>query len=380
MNTLKPVSMSLAIRLVLFYLLIAEGIESNPRPGSGSGPRGARSPRGRGQGGRGSRRRDAPDIFAETPVGGMSGHNIRNNPPYSLRPRASHQPSVSAWLMNSQPPTQPNDSGRTDLRTAQSDMDLASENSETDDNLAEADTTALLLEIRRDVKKMNKKFDHLEKSVRTLKHDSKLLKEQNIRLTSQVTDLQTTVSQLESRTRDTEMKNERLETQSRRDNLRFHGFEGKRDETWEESELKVRDYIRDDLGVDESSIQIERAHRLRSKNSPRPVIVKFSHYKDRDKVLKVYREKRKAQNNDNLQGAMADPSEGNDERPDERRVIRVSEDFPERVTKARTNLYPFLKSSLEQNYDAFLKYDRLIVDGQEYEHDYNHRRPVPVPK
>ena len=60
-------------------------------------------------------------------------------------------------------------------------MDLASENSETDDNLAETDTTALLLEIRRDVKKMNKKFDHLEKSVRTLKHDSKPLKEQNIR-------------------------------------------------------------------------------------------------------------------------------------------------------------------------------------------------------
>ena len=41
MNTLKPVSMSLAIRLVLFYLLIAEGIESNPGPGSGSGSRGA---------------------------------------------------------------------------------------------------------------------------------------------------------------------------------------------------------------------------------------------------------------------------------------------------------------------------------------------------
>ena len=97
-------------------------------------------------------------------------------------------------------------------------------------------------------------------------------------------------------------------------------------------------------------------------------------------MLKAYREKRKAQKNDNLQGAMDDPSEGNDERPDVRRVIRVSEDFPERVTQARINLYPFLKSSLEQNYDAFLKYDRLIVDGQEYEFDYNHGRPVPVPK
>ena len=177
--------------------------------------------------------------------------------------------------MGSQPPGQPTDSGRPDITTAQSDMDLASETSETDDNLAEVDTTSVLLEIRRDVKKMNKKFDHLEKSVRTLKHDSKLLKEQNVQLTRQVTELQATVSQLESRTQETEMKNERLEAHSRRDNLRFHGFEDKRGETWDESESKVRNYIYDDLGVDESSIRIERAHRIRSKNSPRPIIVKF---------------------------------------------------------------------------------------------------------
>lgn len=55
--------------------------------------------------------------------------------------------------MGSQPPGQPTDSGRPDITTAQSDMDLASETSETDDNLAEVDTTSVLLEIRRDVKK-----------------------------------------------------------------------------------------------------------------------------------------------------------------------------------------------------------------------------------
>lgn len=55
-------------------------------------------------------------------------------------------------------------------------------------------------------------------------------------------------------------------------------------------------------------------------------------------------------------------------------------DFPEHVTKMRTKLYPFLKSSLEQEYDAYLKYDRLIVDGQESEYDCNLQRPVPVLK
>ena len=69
-------------------------------------------------------------------------------------------------------------------------MDPASETSETVDNLVENDTTSVLLEIRRDIKNMNKKFDHLEKSVRTLKHDSKFLKEQNVQLTRQDTELQ----------------------------------------------------------------------------------------------------------------------------------------------------------------------------------------------
>lgn len=57
-----------------------------------------------------------------------------------------------------------------------------------------------------------------------------------------------------------------------------------------------------------SSIRIERTHRLRSKNSPRPTIVRFSHYKAREKMLKAYRENRKMQNNKNVQGVMADPS------------------------------------------------------------------------
>ena len=71
---------------------------------------------------------------------------------------------------------------------------------------------------------------------------------------------------------------------------------------------------------------------------------------------------------------------GDDEPHDIRRNIRVNEDFPERVIKVRTKLYPFLKSSFEKDYDAYLKYDRLIIDGQEYEYDYTRERPVPIPK
>ena len=56
-RTLKQEPMNLVIRLVLFYLLVTEGIESNPGPQTGS-TRGNSSPRGCGRvcNGRGSGR------------------------------------------------------------------------------------------------------------------------------------------------------------------------------------------------------------------------------------------------------------------------------------------------------------------------------------
>ena len=49
----------------------------------------------------------------------------------------------------------------------------------------------------------------------------------------------------------------------------------------------------------------ERVHRLRSKSTPAPIIAKFSFFKDREKVLKAYREKRKSERE---AGAGADTS------------------------------------------------------------------------
>ena len=85
---------------------------------------------------------------------------------------------------------------------------------------------------------------------------------------------------------------------------------------------------------------------------------------------------------DNAQGLMGENENGNDraEVPETRNNIRVSEDFPEPVVKVRSELYPFLKLSIEQGHNDFFRYDRLVVDGQEYEYDGVRRRPVPVSK
>ena len=217
---------------------------------------------------------------------------------------------------------------------------------------------------------MNKKFDKMEKIVNDLKRDNKYLKQQNQEMSKQINELKTSFFRLESRTTEAERKHEHLEAMSRRDNLKFFGIEDQEKETWEQSEDKVREYMRKELNLDDSEIKIERAHRLPNKSSPRPIIVKFSFYKDRETVLRAYRQKRKDDNNEDTSGGQTD----NELR---QRPVRVSEDFPERVTKMRTKLFPFLKSCREAETTAYLRYDTLVVEGQPYIYDEDRGRPVP---
>ena len=63
-------------------------------------------------------------------------------------------------------------------------------------------------------------------------------------------------------------KIENLEAQSRRQNLKFFNVPESEKESWEESEHKIRQFMRDTLDIDESTISIERAHRLPGKYKP----------------------------------------------------------------------------------------------------------------
>ncbi|MEW8107368.1 MAG: hypothetical protein AB2801_20365, partial [Candidatus Thiodiazotropha endolucinida] len=242
--------------------------------------------------------------------------------------------------------------------------------------------TDLLLEIRRDVKQMNKKFDGMERTVKDLKKDNQHLKQQNERLSKQVYELSNSVTKLEARAKESEKKNEQLEAQSRRDNLKFYGIEEDPKETWEQTETKLRTYLSDELQIDESSIKIERAHRLSSKASPRPIIAKFSFFKDKESILKTYRQKRKDRVNTETTEATGNTNnvDENEDSTMRNKPIRVSEDFPERVKNARMKLYPFLRSCHEKGTQAFLRYDTLVVDGQPYVYDYDSGRPVPQNK
>ena len=129
----------------------------------------------------------------------------------------------------------------------------------------------------------------------------------------------------------------------------------------------MRKYLTDDLHIDESKISIERAPRIGSQNKPRHVIVKFSFYKDKDRVLQAYREKRKI---DRLNGGNSDGSS----------KIGVGEDFPQRESRTHQYLIPFMQEAIKNGKRAYLQYDRLIIDGKRYVYDSERKYPVEFSK
>ena len=114
------------------------------------------------------------------------------------------------------------------------------------------------------------------------------------------------------------------------------------------------------MGIDQSSVSIERAHRIPSSAAVRPIIVKFSFFRDRERVLKAYRQCRR------------DPTFS------ENSNLRIVEDFPERVTKLRTALYLLLMKSINENKTAFFRYDKLVVDKVTYTFDFASNSPVVI--
>lgn len=233
-----------------------------------------------------------------------------------------------------------------------------------------------MLDVQGSMRNMETKFSQFELSLKEVTETSSRLIESNREMKESMVDLSNKVDSLEVKLKTSEERCEKLEAQSRRENLRFYGFEEKKDETWEETEETVRQYIGTDLELDPGRISVERAHRIQAKETPRPVIVKFSFFKDKENVLKQYKLKRKEfaareAEKEAPEGATGD-SDSIDNDPEEslfRKHIHVSEDFPSRVMKCRIDLRPFLRDALKSKQTAYLRYDKLIIDKETYMYD-----------
>ena len=85
------------------------------------------------------------------------------------------------------------------------------------------------------------------------------------------------------------------EDRSGRNNVRFDGIPETKNDTWEETETKLRKFLYDELGITEE-LYIERAHRVTRNQSskegsndlakPRTIIAKLLDYKEKKEIMK----------------------------------------------------------------------------------------------
>ena len=130
----------------------------------------------------------------------------------------------------------------------------------------------------------------------------------------------------------------------RRNNLRFDGSQEETNETWEESESIITDFMEEKLGI-EKDISIERAHCIgniqrndSTRNKTKTIAVNFLNFKDNSRILVTYREKKLW-----------------------KEKIFVSKDFSEETASICKGFIQKAKDLRSQNKVAKVVRDRLIV-------------------
>ena len=214
----------------------------------------------------------------------------------------------------------------------------------------------------------NSTIDRLEKKIDILKEENSKIKKELVDLresvqyhSDNVVEVYKKLEDIDSRVEEvkldeiteyfftkTKKKLADLEDRSRRNNLRFDGFQEETNETWEESESIITDFVKEKLGIEED-ILIERAHRTGkiqrndgTRNRKRTIVVKFLNFKDKSRILHTYREKKLW-----------------------KEKIFINEDFPEETASIRKGLLQKAKDLRSQNKVAKVVHDKLIVYEKE---------------
>ena len=191
-----------------------------------------------------------------------------------------------------------------------------------------------------------------------------------------VDNLQVEVNDLRSENSQLRKKVDRLEDNTRRENLIFNGMKESDDrENWSDCEDKVKDFVQQTLGI-EDDVEIDHAQRLgRKRPQPpppegateqadsqperrqqcRPIMVKFKSRKARQKVLDSVRQKGKDKDE-----ALAQSG------------VRVAEDYSREVRDARRKMFPHMRQMKEDNPEkqVFMRYDKLICGEQTFTFDF----------
>ncbi|XP_070573906.1 uncharacterized protein [Ptychodera flava] len=185
---------------------------------------------------------------------------------------------------------------------------------------------------------LHKKIDDLSHDINDVQRELEEAREETARLAEENKALSDQVCEL---TRELDSMN----GQMKRDNLIFKGLDQDENESWDQTESKVKSFITEKLGIDGEIIEFDRVHRLtNARTRPQPIIAKFSRYQQRKQVFEAAK---------NLKGT----------------DFQISEDFTRRVRDTRRKLGRHLAAARNEGKRAFLSFDKLKIDGTTYVYD-----------
>jgi outer membrane murein-binding lipoprotein Lpp len=125
-----------------------------------------------------------------------------------------------------------------------------------------------LSDVQKNIEQLNSQTQGHASDLKQLQDDVKQMRAENVQTGEESKKLRNRLDEIEDR--------------SRRNNLLFFGInQDTRNETWEESENRVKEVIKTKLDIHED-ILIERAHRISKgpkSSGTAPIIVKFNNFK-----------------------------------------------------------------------------------------------------
>ena len=136
---------------------------------------------------------------------------------------------------------------------------------------------------------VNTRTDNLMKDVQSVKSSLEFTQAQ----VEELITFDLRVKEVKVQIEDLGNKLDDLENRSRRNNLCFEGILKSPNETWQESESKIKHLISNHMPQVGTNFVIERAHRVgrpRSDSKPRKIVARFLNYKDREAVFKAKKE------------------------------------------------------------------------------------------
>lgn len=143
----------------------------------------------------------------------------------------------------------------------------------------------------------------------------------------------------ERRIQDLENKCDYLENYAKRENLVFRGIEGSNRESAEDCKFKVMTCVRE-MGINIFAQDISRAHRVKGKGFPKPILVRFVNFEKKEEIL---RNKRR------LKGSS----------------IIIFEDFSGKVIAERRVLLEAMEAARKEGLYAVVQFNKLFVEHPE---------------